>query len=201
MKGLLSKKPYLNLLSVLYAGLVVFEQAAVLGRARNTQMETLAKLFSTPGDERGACDHLIEATKENIQGYGQTPESFIDFFTKTVGAGAFESYQNPDTFKQLSRKEVQLWMVLNWMEVWFYAGIGLGLAFPESVVRMWRNSYEVDRSGIWERAQQAGAFLDIPKKDAETPLTLEEMEQVVLSQVAEYAREYFPEIVAPLKLP
>jgi hypothetical protein len=103
MKGLFSKKPHLRLLSVMYAGLAVFQQGAVLGYARNVQMETLAKLFAAPGNERDACDALIEAAKENIQGYGQTPESFIDFFTKAVASGPFASYQNLDILKQLSR--------------------------------------------------------------------------------------------------
>jgi hypothetical protein len=90
-------------------------------------------------------------------------------------------------------------MVLQWMDIWFLAGIGLGLAFLESVARMWRNSYETNHSGSWELALQAS--LEVPKEDVETPLTLEEMEQVVLSQVAEYAREYIPEVVEPLRLP
>lgn len=200
MKGLFSKKPNLSLLSTLYSGVAVFEQGAVLGYARNTEMETLAKLFTYPGQEKEACNAFIEATKENIEGYGHPPESFVDFFSKTVGAGLFTSYHDlsyPETLKQLSNNQVRLGMVLDWMDTWFSAGIGLGLAFPDLVKSMWQNSYETVDPERWEQARRAG--LHIPEH--QTPLSIEEMEKVVLSQAAEYAREYFPEVIGPLRLP
>ena len=181
-------------MSLLFSGLAVFQQAAVLGYAKNDQMETLAKLFALPGKERESCEHLIGATKANVEAYGHAPESFIDFFTKTVG-NAFASYQDPDTLKRLDKEQVRLGDVLELIDTWFLAGIGLGLAFPEQVVEMWRNSYETKDPEAWEQARQAG--LDIPQHD--TPLSLEDMEQVVLSQVSEYAREHVPEVIEPLE--
>ena len=197
MKGLFSKHPHISILSAFFAGLFVYQQAALLGYARNAQMETLAKLIASPGKEREVCDTLIESTKQVIEDYGHPPESFIDFFTGTV-AKPFASYQNLDTLKRLSKEQVRLGMALGWIEPWFRAGLGLGLAFPELVERMWRNNYErANDPGEWEQARRAG--LDIPEHD--TPLSLEEMEQVVLSQVTHYAREYVPEVIEPLKLP
>jgi len=200
MKGLFSKKPHLSLLSAYYAGVAVFQQGAVLGYARNSQMEILAKLFATPGQEREACDHLIEATKENVEGYGQLPESFTDFFSKTVGAGMFKAHENLshlETLDRLSRDTVRVGMALGWLDTWFLAGVGLGLAFPEQVEKMWREGYETTDPEAWERARQAG--LDIPEQ--QTLLSMEEMEQVVLSQVTPYAHEYVPEVIEPLRLP
>jgi len=195
MKGLFSKHAHVKMLSAFYSGLAVYQQAAVLGYARRAQMETLAKLLSPPGKEREACDALIEATKQEVAGYGHPPESFIDFFTNTL-AKSFE-YQNLETFKRLSREDVRLGVALRWMDTWFLGGVGLGLAFPELVERMWRNSYETNDPEAWEQARQAG--LDIPQHD--TPLPLDEMEQVVLFQVTQYAREYVPEVIEPLRLP
>lgn len=77
MKGLLSKKPYLNLLSVLHAGLAVFEQAAVLGRARNIQMETLAKLFSTPGNEEVRAITLLKLPKKISKVMAKYPKASL----------------------------------------------------------------------------------------------------------------------------
>ena len=120
MKGLFSKKPHVTALSLLFSGLAVFQQAAVLGYAKNDQMETLAKLFALPGKERESCEHLIGATKANVGAYGHAPESFIDFFTKTVG-NAFASYQDPDTLKRLDKEQVRLGDVLELIDTWFLA--------------------------------------------------------------------------------
>lgn len=193
MKGLFSKHPHLRLSSVLYAGVWVFGQGAVIAYSRNSQMETLAKLWANPGKERESCDHLIAATKEVVEGYGQSPESFIDFFTKTVGGGLGASNLTLETMKRLSRNTVRLGMALEWMDIWFRAGLGLGLAFPDLVEKMWRQSYEGNSPEDQEQARQAG--LEIPED-----IILEEMVQIVLSQVAEYAREYVPEVIAPLNL-
>ncbi len=195
MKGLFSKKPNLSLLSAFYSGLAVYQQAAVLGRTRHAQMETLAKLLAEPGKEREACDALIASAKEGVEEYGRPPERFIPFFASTI-AKPFASYQDPDTLKKMAREQVRLGQVLEWIDMWFLSGIGLGLALPELVETMWRNSYETSDRRAWQQARQAG--LDIPEHD--THLSLEDMEQEVLSQVAEYAREYVPEVVEPLGL-
>jgi len=196
MKGLFSKHPHLTALSAFYSGLAVYEQGAVLGRARRAQMVTLAKLLAEPGRERDACDALIASAKQDVEEYDHPPERFVEFFASTI-AKPFASYRDPDTLKKMAKEQVRLGQVLEWIDMWFLSGIGLGLALPELVETMWRNSYETSDRRAWQQARQAG--LDIPEHD--TPLSLEDMEQVVLSQVAEYAREYVPEVVEPLGLP
>ena len=92
MKGLFSKHPHLTALSAFYSGLAVYEQGAVLGYARNTQMVTLAKLLAESGKEREACDALIASAKQEVDEYGHPPERFVDFFASSV-AKPFASYQ------------------------------------------------------------------------------------------------------------
>lgn len=194
MKGLFSKKPNLSMMSAFYSGLAVYQQGAVLGYARNSQMETLATLFATSGNEKDACDALIEASKEDVAEYGR-PDNFIDFFTSTC-AKQFASFRNLDAIKEMSKEQVRLGIALGWIDYWFLAGVGVGLAFPELVKTMWHNGYEAVDPESWEQARRAG--LDIPER--QTPLPLEEMEKVVLSQAAEYAHQYFPEVIGPLRL-
>ena len=50
MKGLFSKHPYLTFSSVLYAGVWLFGQGAVIAYSRNSQKEILAKLWANPAD-------------------------------------------------------------------------------------------------------------------------------------------------------
>ena len=195
LKGLFSKKPNLSLLSAFYVGLVVYQQGAVLGYARNADMETLARLFATPGKEREACDYLIEASQEEIREYGGSPDNFIDFFTSTC-AKPFASFWHPDTIKRLSKEQVRLGVALVWIEGWFKAGLGLGLSSPQLVEIMWKNGYESIDHERWEQLHRAG--LDIPAQN--TPLPLKEWEQVVLSRAGQYAREYVPDVVGPLRL-
>ncbi len=97
--------------------------------------------------------------------------------TVNIVAPPFASYQDPDTLKKMEREQIRLGQVLEWIDDWFLAGIGLGLAFPELVETMWRNSYETSDPRAWQQARQAG--LDIPEHD--TPLSLET-----------WSRWYFP---------
>jgi hypothetical protein len=62
---------------------------------------------------------------------------------------------------------------------------------------MWKNGYENIDQEKWEESHKAG--LDIPAQP--TPLPLDEWEQVVLSRAGQYAREYVPDVVGPLRLP
>jgi len=193
MKGLFSKHPYLTFSSVLYAGVWLFGQGAVIAYSRNSQKEILAKLWANPGGESESCDHLIATTKEIVEGYGQPPESFIEFFTNTVGRGLGASNLTPEKMKELSSHTVRLGMAMEWMETWFRAGLGLGLTFPDLVEKMWRQSYEGISPEDQEQARQVG--MEVPEN-----ITLEEMVQIVLTIVAAYAREYVPEVIEPLKL-
>ena len=61
---------------------------------------------------------------------------------------------------------------------------------------MWENSHESTNPIGWERARQAG--LNIPEHY--TAIPIEEMEQVALLQLAEYAQAYMPEVIGPLGL-
>ena len=194
MKGLFKKQPHVSLLSALFSGVAVFQQGAVVGRATTAQCEIIAKLLTTSGMETEACSALVESAKKAVDDYGREPESFIKFFTKVVGPPQFASYDDLDVIKELDKEQARLGMVLGWMDVWFLSGIGLGIAFPELVAKMWKNSYESTNPIGWEQARQAG--LNIPEHY--TAIPIEEMEQVALLQLAEYAQAYMPEVIGPL---
>ena len=51
---------------------------------------------------------------------------------------AHENLSHLETLDRLSRDTVRVGMALGWLDTWFLAGIGLGLAFPEEVEKMWR---------------------------------------------------------------
>lgn len=181
------------------AGLWVFEKGAVLGRARSDRLEIVARMLSQPGRERDACDFLrrtgIEQIKQWVEEYGKEPDSFHDFWAKTQFEGI--DLLDLDMIKRLSNKKYRLGEVLPKLNEWLARGIGFGAASPELTESMWRNTYEVTRDeDRWVKA--ARAELSIPDQPAR--LTLEEMQHLVLFQVAEYAAEYFPELIKPLGL-
>ena len=193
-KGLFSKRVVVPRFSAMFAGLSVFTQAAVLGRARNHQRGSLAQFFAAPGVETEACNVLIESTKSIVDGYGREPASFVEFFGGSIARQPeFKLPQTGGFVWRTDKTEVRLGQVLNWMDWFGTYGIGFGVVYPELVEKMWRADNEDDS---WERYRQAGLL--IPEQDKR--LTLEEMEQMVLSQVAEYAREHAPQVLEPLGL-
>jgi len=83
------------------------------------------------------------------------------------------------------------------LESWLMSGIGFGASYPELVQKMWVKTYETPMDqDEWAKAREHG--LAIPEE--QTPLPLEEMEQLVLLEVGRYVYEYFPQLIDPLGL-
>ena len=75
-------------------------------------------------------------------------------------------------------------------------GIGFGIEFPELTEHMYREANENIDKKDWDNARQAG--LDIPQNP--DVITLEEQEDITLSEVAAYASQHYPGLVALLDL-
>ena len=175
----------------------VYATGAVLGRARHDRIEILAKMFSDPGQEKDSSEWLQSLANERIQKYGRDPENFPALFFTTewreMGATWPDDHR---TVMQLGNKKVPLEKLEDRFKMYILEGIGFGAAFPQKTERMWKDLYETVDAAAWERAKASG--VDVPEKP--TPVNLADREREVLSEVAEYASEYFPELVEPLGL-
>ena len=195
-KGLFGR-PYVRFYPFLMVGCWLYQTGAILGRAR-PYLDILARMFSEPGREREVYKYLLDLSAERIARYGKLPDSFFDFFmtTEYQKAGITWPPPNLDVMKRIDNKKIPLEQAEPIAKWFLLEGIGFGAAFPDLTERMWRQTYETHDPELWARARRAG--LEIPEQFA--PLPLEEMEQIVLLEVASYAMEYFPELVEPLGL-
>ncbi len=178
----------------LMLSLWVFQKGAILGRALRDRLDILAKLLAEEGRERNVCSFIREVAVKQVDDYGKEPDSFYDFWMDTELKKL--DFSDLNLMKQLVKKKARLGEMLPKLDIWLVQGIGFGATFPELTERLWKEAYETYDPHSWAEARSYG--LDIPQQPA--PLPLEEMEQIVLSEVAEYANEFFPELVEPLGL-
>ena len=173
----------------------IFQKAAVLGRARcDDRLDVLGQMLSRPGEKADIRAFVSEAASSMSARYGEYPESFLDFWLTTCVPAGFD-YRDRDVARRLSGSKIRLGEALPWVNIWGLKGLAFGVTYPELTAELWRAVYET-ADPHWEMMRQAG--LDIP--DVQPHLPLQEMEHLVLLQVADYAFQYFPELVEPLDL-
>jgi len=189
--------PDVQLLSLFWTGLLLFQKGAILGRARADRLDVLAKMLFEPGTE-GNVRRLVDSLAADlINKYGGEPSSFLDFWAKTeLPQELASTLFDAGVMEKLSEKRIQMAEAGDKVAYWVLSGIAFGAKFPEIIEKMWQEMRETHDTDAWVQARRWG--LAIPGDD--TPLSLEEMERSVLREVATYASEYFPELVEPLGL-
>ena len=158
-------------------------------------MQLLAKMLAEPGRGTTFYDAIPQMANKLASDYGTEVQSFYDLWIATL-APRENDYFDIDTLRRLYRQKVRLGDMLPWLTMWLAYGVCFGATYAEMTERIWRQEFEKVDPESWQKARAAG--LDIPERF--TPLALEEMQHVVLLAVADYAREYFPELVEPLGL-
>ena len=188
---------YVPLLPLFWTGLWLFQKGAILGRARRDRLELLAKMLFQPGSEQNVYWVLNGLATARMEKYGKEPDDFVDFWVRTELPEATAGHLfDVDVLKWLSKRKMRLGEALNKVNSWVLSGIAFGATYPDLTERMWNKFGERRDPASWAEARRAG--LDLPEED--TILSLEEMGHTVLAEVADYALEYFPELVEPLGL-
>jgi len=191
---------YVRFMPFLDVGGWLYQTGAVLGRARSDRLEILAKMLCEPGREEGFREWLYDLARKRVAEYGRQPDSFFHLFMTTEFQKAGLSLSDPGGLKRAAGTKLSLEQAGTMSQLHFLEGVGLGSGFPELTERMWRQAYEPikqDTLDAWAEARRYGVHIPIPEG---SPPTLEEREQQVLLEVADYAAEYFPELIEPLGL-
>jgi hypothetical protein len=194
--------PYIRFYDFLSVSLYLYESGAILGRAKRDKLMILAKMIIDPGKagrESEFIELLQQQAKKRLEKFGKEPTSFFMFFLSTelekVGLSLTGS-----SIKTLKKAFDEKWPLNEETETPIEArgpeGIGFGSYFPELTEKMYRNFHENIGTDAWSEARAYG--LSLPEKP--TIISLEEQEETVLSMVASYASEYFPELIRPLGL-
>ena len=183
---------------------------AILGRARRSKLSILVKMLIVPGAEVNKfVKFLQESAKKRLEEFrnelGKEPDSFFEFIyfrelESAIGLSlndCFEAYAagNKKVMKAFDEK-VALKEASPIITMYEEEGIGFGSVFPELTERMYRNAIEHIDMDRWSEARSYGVTL--PEKP--TIISLEEQEDIVLSMVAAYVSEYYPELLDPLDL-
>lgn len=181
----------------IFAGVIVFQTGALLGRARAEKADDLGRLLRlTVGPPATSMDGALNALAEGWRGRSKAaPNTLMDVW---VGC-EFPNIDltDPSVMKHLAGTDSNLEPVLKRVEWAATLGVAYGRRFPDELVQLWRQSYEqvMDR-GSWDRARAAG--VDLPEKQDTQPLA--EAEALILRQTSAYAQSYRPELVQPLDL-
>lgn len=196
-KGLFGKPSVVRGASI-FGGVIVFQSAALLGRARANDDDALGKLLKLsigrPATSMGsALDGLAEGWRGRLT---RQPNTIMDVW---MGC-EFPSIDLADMriLKHLAGTDSNLEAVLKRVEWGATLGVAYGRRYPDELVQLWRHSYEqVMDQASWDSARAAG--LDIPTQQEIQPLA--DAETLVLQQTSAYAHAYRPELVEPLQLP
>jgi hypothetical protein len=189
--------PYVHFGGFLMVCSYLYENGAILGRAKRDKLTELAKMFSIPGTEVENINSLQEQAKTRLKKFGGEPSSFYIFFI----SGELEKLglSLSSDLKVLKKAFKEKWSLKTtepFIKIFGLEGIGFGSSFPELTEKMYRNSYENIDMDVWTKHRAHG--LAIPEKP--TIISLEEQEKTVLQMVAAYASEYYPELLDPLDL-
>jgi len=195
--------PYIPFGSFLLVCSFLYENGAILGRAKSDKLTVLAKLFpADPGKEERFINELQNVAQERLNEYKREfekePSSFLDIFylleLKKVGLSLADT--NLKTIRKASEEKYSLKQAEPYIKMFGLEGIGFGSSFPELTEKMYRKGHENINMDVWAEMREHGA--DFPEKP--TIITLEEQEKLVLEMVAAYTSEYYPELLDPLDL-
>jgi len=196
-------EPYIPFGAFLFVCSFLYENGAILGRARSDKLTILAKLFpADPGKEEIFINELQNVAQERLNEYKREfekePSSFLDIFylleLKKVGLSLADT--NLKTIRKATEEKYSLKQAEPYIKMFGLEGIGFGSSFPELTEKMYRKGHENINMDVWSEARAHG--LAIPEKP--TIISLEEQEEIVLQMVAAYTSEYYPELLDPLDL-
>ena len=203
-------------LKFVHAGLWVFGQGAIFGRARRDNLEIIAEMFvgheslrimfaplglpkEVAYDRQWVYEGLRKVGNDAMRyyqdSYRKEPELLMDLWLAAFAPPDVD-FRDPSKSRELANKKLPLNQALQRIDNWFFSGISIGANHPTLLESLWGRSYEkVDREQ-WALARQAG--LDLPEEP--TPLLLHEEERRILHSVGFYVKKYYPELIGPLKL-
>jgi len=199
-------KPYLRFDAYCHILSFVYEEGALLGRAKRHKLSILEKMLIIPGIKLKPVEDAQEMAKARLDGFrkesGGEPSTFSEFIELRAVEGALKRYG----LNLPPRNEGEAWKIrkvggvkmplreaIPGIKLHVLEGIGFGSSFPELTEEMFRRAYKVD------------TYYDTFVRDerSERPMlisTLEKREKAVLLMVAAYTSECYPELVDPLDL-
>jgi len=197
-------EPYIPFGSFMIVCSLLYQNGAILGRARSDKLTILAKIFPTdPGKENSFINELQNKARKRLEEYmkelEKEPTSFRHLFfvlLESKKLGLSLAHIDFKTRLEVCGEKWSLKQAKPYIKMVGLEGIGFGSCFPELTEKMYRYEHESIPMDVWSRWRAAG--LDLPEKPAIT--TLEEQERVVLEMVAAYTSEYYPELLGPLDL-
>ena len=191
-------EPYIRFINALQVFAFLYETGAILGRAKRDKLKPLEKMLGEPEREGEFIKYLQEQAKQRLDKFGKEPDSFLEFIYSTELAElglSLTSFPNMKAMKKkLDEKFPLKGMIDRVIKMHGLEGIGFGSSFPDLTEKMVRNLYERTDMDVWAEARAYG--LNIPEKPAR--ISFEEREEEVLTEVANYTRQYFPKLVKPL---
>ncbi|MFC1939028.1 hypothetical protein ACFLWM_02615 [Chloroflexota bacterium] len=178
-----------------FTELWVFQKGAVLGVAKADKKKALARLVAPNSEEKKVLEFFRAYTEQSLKDYGREPSSFRNFFFSIRFPRM--DFGDMRTYKFLNKKKYRLGEVLPHFTKDAIQGISFGVTKPQLVKKMWEESYETkEDQTMWEEARRHG--IDLPEQ--QTILPWKEMEDIVLAQVLEYAKENDPDVIPLLGL-
>jgi len=170
-------------------------KGAAVGYTFRDNHDLLVSMMIKPDKVKGHADYLRDVAQKRVNSHKQEITSIIDFFITTE---LLKDNLNFDDFLEkakVKKAKVKIDHSGPIIKLVFEEGTSFGANHPEIVSRV--ISIERRTSSLdWEKAKLLGLTFDINSQE----LDLKFLQKWAIHNLSIYAKECFPELVAPLGL-
>jgi len=167
-------------------------KGAAMGYTFRDKHDLLVSMMVKPDKVKKHADYLYDVAQKRVNSYNQEIISIIDFFISTELAKDKLTF---DDFLNKAKTKIKIDSAGPRIKLVFEEGVSFGSNYPDIVSRV--VSLERRTSSFdWEKAKLMGLTFDINSQE----LDLKFLKKWATFNLRMYARECFPELVAPLEL-
>ena len=167
-------------------------KGAALGYTFRDKYDLLVSMMVKPNKAQKYTNYLHDIAQKRVNSYNREITSIIDFFISTELAKDKLTF---DDFLNKAKTKVKIESAAPRIKLTFEEGTSFGSNYPDIVSRL--ISLERRTSSLdWEKAKLLGLNFDINAQE----LDLKFLKKWATLNLRTYAKECFPELVAPLGL-
>jgi hypothetical protein len=225
LSGMIRKKLFggyfVPMLPFATQGLLLFWEGAILGAAYAKDVDTLVMTLlgceaigevleslglshevalASANDRESVLAYVEKMAGDGLGHYGRNPESLLDLFA-TSFAPPDVDFRQLEQIRRLRGRQLPAELAALRASGWFVAGMSLGFTHTGLATNLSRDPHGQREPTWWTELKRAGGIGPPTQEQVASLGTVETVgKQLVVSLLATYAKQYYPEIMAPLGL-
>jgi hypothetical protein len=180
----------------------LYETGAILGYTFHDRLIVFVELFTEPGHQSHAVEHIATLATSRLAGRSEEPEDFVDLFFKPeaerlmtiLRSHGLTNYSEWLDFPKAAKQKMPIKDIFPTLQATAWEGVGLGSRYPELTERLLLHTEDIE---VWHDAHAHG--LDIPASPP-TPKTIRERQTEAIAMIKPYIEKARPDLLMKLGL-